>query len=65
MFILGVECDSGTEFRELGRTGIARNYTESLGIPGIVGMDSGIEGNQFVGDSGIEGIGSGMFNIAE
>ncbi|CAF3601875.1 unnamed protein product [Rotaria socialis] len=25
-------CNSGTEFRELGRTGIERNYTEFLGI---------------------------------
>ena len=60
-----------TSIPTLTSTPTPRNYTESLEIPGIVRMDSGIEGDQFVADSGIEGIGSwggtgsGMFNIAE
>ena len=28
ILLLGDRCDSATEFRELGRTGIERNYTE-------------------------------------
>ena len=42
VLLLGDECNSGTEFRELDRAGIERNYTELLGIPGIP-SDSGIE----------------------
>ena len=52
-------CNSGTEFRELGRTGIERNCTEFLGIP----SNSGRFRNRFLIDLILEfraGIGTSL-----